>query len=58
MHSFVKTGLFHISSETTECLIFCGVKTFQKVAWFFLGVIELATITASTKLALQIRLPL
>ena len=49
MHSFVKPGLFHISAETTECLIFWGVKTFQNVAWFFLVAIELAILAASTK---------
>ena len=58
MHSFVKPGLFHILAETTECLIFFGVKTLQKVACLLLVAIELAIITASTKVALQIRLAL
>ena len=49
MHSFVKPGLFHISAETTECLIFFGVKTLQKVACFLFLAFELAIITASTK---------
>ena len=44
MHSFVKPGLFHISAETTECLIF-GLKIFQKVACFFL----VAKLTASQR---------
>ena len=44
MHSFVKPGLFHISAETTECLIFCGFKTFQKIACFFLVAFVLAII--------------
>ena len=46
MHSFVKPGLFHRSAETTECLIFFGVKIFQKifqmVAYFFLVAFVLA----------------
>ena len=49
MHSFVKPGLFHISAETTECLIFCGLKTFKKVACFFLVAFVLAIITASQR---------
>ena len=40
MHIFVKPGLFHISAETTECLIFS--KTFQKVACFLLVAFVLA----------------
>ena len=39
MHSFVKPGLFHISAETTECLIFFGLKTFRKVVSFVFAII-------------------